>query len=68
MATSLAALSRLPRTAVTFTRTVCPGRNGPSVASLSVGLYAMRDRWLSEADWETFKSDIAAIKAQGGQA
>lgn len=38
------------------------------IASLSVGLYAMRDRWLSEADWETFKSDIAAIKAQGGQA
>ncbi|MBU0926185.1 MAG: hypothetical protein KKA67_00390 [Spirochaetes bacterium] len=38
------------------------------ILTLSVGLYACRDGWLSEADWEGFKKEIAEIKAQGGKA
>jgi hypothetical protein len=38
------------------------------ILTLSVGLYACRDSWLSESRWETFKKEIAEIKAQGGKA
>jgi hypothetical protein len=38
------------------------------ILTLSAGLYACRDNWLSEADWETFKKEVAEIKAQGGKA
>ncbi|PKL24334.1 MAG: hypothetical protein CVV47_11360 [Spirochaetae bacterium HGW-Spirochaetae-3] len=38
------------------------------ILTLSVGLYACKDNWLSESDWETFKKEIAEIKAQGGKA
>lgn len=39
------------------------------VATLALGFYFLRDRWLSAKDWEDFKKEIAAIDAEtGGQA
>jgi len=36
------------------------------ILTLSVGLYALKDRWLPESEWENFKREIAELKAKGG--
>ena len=37
------------------------------VATLGVGFYLLRDRWLSTADWEHFKARLAAIDAENAR-